>query len=276
MHAGLDHHAHQLLHQQLASVRNTHLADVFARVARLARILQLLQVGGAEQPARAAHMHTVAVAYVEQALFQEAARTVRHHAVALHLSETKTAVTGATLGGLAGQDLSRSSGARVDLVSNHVLKTLVVGRAQEDHDFQLLASEPVVHHFVSVALVPKLVKLVAHLVNGLILERRGVTLIAVKRGCLGEDTLDQVTDCHAGRDSVRVHNHVWVNALTSERQVFLAVSHTACAFLSVARSELVTDLGDLNCAHLDFDEEFVVRGFRAGGRQHDLVDVAML
>ena len=73
VHAGLDHHAHQLLHQQLASVRNTHLADVFARVARLARVLQLLQVGGAEQPARAAHMHTVAVAYVEQTLFQEAA-----------------------------------------------------------------------------------------------------------------------------------------------------------------------------------------------------------
>lgn len=105
----------------------------------------------------------------------------------------------------------------MDLVSDHVLKTLVVGRTQEDHDFQLLASEPVVHHFVTIALIPKLVKLVAHLVDGLILERCGVTLIAVKRGCLGKDTLDQVTNCHAGRDSMRVHNHVWVNAFTSKR-----------------------------------------------------------
>ena len=109
---------------------------------------------------------------------------MRHHAVALHLSKAKTAVTGATLGWLAGQDLSWASGTRVDLVSDHVLKTLVVGRTQEDHDFQLLASEPVVHHFVTIALIPKLVKLVAHLVDGLILERCGVTLIAVKRGCL--------------------------------------------------------------------------------------------
>lgn len=276
MHSGLDHHAHQLLHQQLASVRNTHLADVLARIARLARVLQLLQVGSAEQPARAAHMHTVAVANVKEALFQEAARAVRHHTVALHLSEAKTAVTGATLGWLTGQDLSWASGARVDLVANHVLQTLVVGRTQEDHDFQLLASESVVHNFVSVALVPKLVKLVAHLVDGLILERCGVALIAIKRGCLGKDTLDQVTDCHAGWDSVRVHNHVRVNAFTSERQVFLAVSHTACTLLSVTRGELVTDLRDLDCAHLDFDEEFVVRGFGAGGRQHDLVNVAVL
>ena len=85
-------HGHEFLKKQLASVRNLDLADVFARVARPAVILELVQICLAEQSALLAHMNSVAVRYIEQPLFQESSRTVRNHAVTLHLTETKPSI----------------------------------------------------------------------------------------------------------------------------------------------------------------------------------------
>lgn len=213
----LDHHAHQLLHQELAGVGDPHLANVFAGGARLAVVLLLLDVGFAEETTRGAHVHAVAVTHVEQALLQEAARAVTNHAVALHLAETKTAVSRPTLGRLSCQDLGRASGPRVDLITYHMLQALVIGRTQEDHHLKLLACEPIVHHFIAVPLIAKLVELRANVVNSLVLERRRVTFVTIQRCDLTQNTFNQMTNRHTRRDSVRVHDHVGDEAFNSER-----------------------------------------------------------
>lgn len=58
---GLELHGHELLKKQLASVWDLNLTDVFARVARLAMVFELVEVRLAEQPTLLAHVHPVAV-----------------------------------------------------------------------------------------------------------------------------------------------------------------------------------------------------------------------
>ena len=105
MKSRLDHHPHQLLHQQLAGIWDSHLADVLAGLARPAEVLLLLDIGLAEQTALRAHMHSVAVAHIEKSLFQEATRAVTDHTVTLHLTETKTTISRSALGWLSSQNL---------------------------------------------------------------------------------------------------------------------------------------------------------------------------
>ena len=104
---------------------------------------------------------------------------MRHHAVTFHLAETQTAVTSTTLGWLARQDLRRAAASRMDLITNHMLQALVIGRIEEYHDFHSLSSEPVVHDLVAVSLVAQIVQLVRDILDGLPLERRRVTLVTV-------------------------------------------------------------------------------------------------
>ena len=128
-------HGHEFLEEELAGVGDADLADVFAAVARLAVVLELIQVRLAEQAALLAHVHPVGIGDIEEAFLQEASRPVRNHTVAFHLSKAETTVPGPTLGRLPRQDLGRSTTTRVDLVTDHVLQALVEGRTQEDHDF---------------------------------------------------------------------------------------------------------------------------------------------
>lgn len=81
-----------------------------------------------------------------------------------------------------------------------------------------------------------------------------------------------MANCHTRWDSVRVHNQVWVNALSCEGQVLLLICHTARTFLTVTRGELVTDLGSFDGPHFYFDE-FVARLISS---QHDLVNHSRL
>ena len=99
-------------------------------------------------------------------------------------------------------------------------------------------------------------------------ERRGVAKTSIERRLLGEETLDQVTNGHSGRDGMWIDNQVWSDAFSGEWQVFLSIGHTAGTFLTVSRGELVSDLRDLDGSHFDFDEQeasFVIC-------EHDLVD----
>lgn len=127
-------------------------------------------------------MHLVGVRHIHETFFEEARRAVRDHAVTLHLTEAKTSVARSALSRLPSQDLRRASAARVHLVSDHVLETLVEGWAQEDHYLKFLASEAIVHHFIAVALESELVELRANELNILVLERRGITFIAIETG----------------------------------------------------------------------------------------------
>ena len=197
---------------------------------------------------------------------------MRYHTITFHLAKSEATVASSTLRWLPSQDLGRASTTRVDLVSNHVLKTLIISWVQEDHDFEALASEAIVHDLVAVPLVAQTVKLIRNELDCLALERRSVSLISIQTGHLGQDGLDQMTDRHARRDSVRVDNHVRYDSLHSERQVLLSVRHSNGTFLSVTTSKFISDLRHLNCAHFHLDKSahLLIR------RHDDLVNVAFL
>lgn len=58
----LDLHRHQLLQEELAGVRDLHLADVFSRVlATTAMVLKLEQVRFTEESTSVADVHSVAI-----------------------------------------------------------------------------------------------------------------------------------------------------------------------------------------------------------------------
>ena len=71
--SGLDHHTHELLHEQFACVWDPDLADVLTTLARSTEVLLLLDIRFAEETTSRAHMHSVAVTNVEETLFQESA-----------------------------------------------------------------------------------------------------------------------------------------------------------------------------------------------------------
>jgi hypothetical protein len=268
----LDLHGHEFLEKQFTRVGNLNLANIFSRVASFAVVFKLVEVGLTEETALLADMHAVAVRDVEESLLQEPGRPVRDHAVALHLTESKATVTSSSLSRLSCQNLSGTSTSRVDFVAHHMLQTLIVGRTQEDHDLKLLASEAIVHDFVSVSLVAQGVQLARNEVDRLSLEWRGVALVTVKTCHFAENALDQMTNRHSRRNSVRIDNHVRVHTLDRERQVLLAVSHATGSLLTVTTGELVSDLWDFDCAHFHFDKTLVLLV-----RCHDdLVNVAFL
>lgn len=158
----------------------------------------------------------------------------------------------------------------MDLVTHHMLQALVIGRTQEDHNLELLARKPIVHHFISVPLITELVQLRANVVNCLVLERRRITFVTVQRCDLTQNTFNQMTDSHTRRDSVRVNDHVGNEALNRERQILLSVCHTTSTFLTVARGKLVTNLRRFDCSHFYFDKAFI---FVVSG-EDNLIDVA--
>ena len=160
----------------------------------------------------------------------------------------------------------------MDLVTDHVLQPLIVGRIEEDHDFHAFPGEAVVHDLIAIALVAEIMQLVRDVLDRLALERRCIALVAVETGHFAQDGLDQVTDGHARWDGVWVHDHVGNDTLDCEGQVFLPVGHSAGSLLSVPTGELVSDLGNLDRAHLNFDQAAAI--FVRSER--DLVNVAFL
>jgi len=143
-------------------------------------VLVLLDVGLTEESTRVAHVYAVAVRHIKQSLLEEASRTMRNHAISLHFSETKSTVTGATLRWLPSQNLSGATSSRVNLIADHMFKTLVIGGTQEDHDFEALAGEARVEHLIAVPLVAQVMQLRRNEVNSLSLERSSVTLVTIE------------------------------------------------------------------------------------------------
>ena len=209
-------------------------------------------------------MDPVRVTLIVQALLEEGGRAVRDDAVALHLSEPQTAVPGPTLGGLPGQDLNGPASTAVDLVVDHVLQALVVGRVEEDERLELAPRVAVVHHLPAAALVPAIVQGPRDIIDGDAGERRGVSLLADAGRDLRHQGLDQVPDGHSGRDSVRVDDEVRHDSFGSEWHIFLGVGDTHGTLLAVARGELVAHLRDAHRPHPHLDETGTVGARREG------------
>lgn len=79
-----------------------------------------------------------------------------------------------------------------------------------------------------------------------------------------------MANSHAGGDSVGIYNHVGSYALDGKGQILLSVSHATSSLLTMARSEFVTDLGNFDSSHFNFDKSF----FLLICSENDLIDVA--
>ncbi|KAH0356971.1 hypothetical protein KCU81_g743, partial [Aureobasidium melanogenum] len=64
-----------------------------------------------------ADVNTESIRNIKQSLLQESRGTVSDHTIALHLSETETTVTCSTFDRLTSQDLGRTTGTSVNLVT---------------------------------------------------------------------------------------------------------------------------------------------------------------
>lgn len=53
-----------------------------------------------------------------------------------------------------------------------------------------------------------------------------------------------MSDGHSGGDAVRVDDHIWDDSFNGEGKILLTICHTACSFLTVPGSELISDLRD--------------------------------
>ena len=124
-------------------------------------------------------MDAVVVRDIKQSLFQEAGTSMRNHAITFHFSETKATITRTTFSGLSGQDLSWSSATSVNLISDHMLQSLVIGRTEEDLYFKSLSSESTVHGLITVALVAEVVKSSRNFTDGLSTEGCSIAFVTI-------------------------------------------------------------------------------------------------
>lgn len=213
-------------------------------------------------------MQPVSITSLEQTLLQECRHTVRYHAITLHLSETETTVSTTTFHRLTSEDLHWATSTRVDLVVDHVLETLVVRRAEVDLRLELAAGVAVVHDLEATRLVALLAENLRDGLDGEVGEWCRVTLVSDDSSDLGKQTLDQVTDGHTGGDGVGVDDDVGCDTLSGERHILLTVGDTNRTLLTVARRELVSNLGNTSRPYANLDE---LLAFRVR-RDEDLVD----
>ena len=247
--------------------RNLGLAAAFALVDLR------IKISLAEEAADVTDVDSILVRNVHSSLLEESGSAVRDHAVTLHLTESKTSVSGSTFGWLSGQDLCGASSSGVHLVSDHVLESLIVSWVEEDQDLLFLSSEPIVHHLVAISLVAKVMELLRDLRNLLAAERSGITRCAIERSFLGQNSLNQMPNCHTRWDSMGIDDQVRYDSLLSEGEILLSIGHTASSLLTMPRCKLVTDLRSLDRSSLDFDEQVVGCVIF---RDHHLVDDSIL
>ena len=91
---------------------------------------------------------------------------MRYHTITLHLTKSQTSVTASAFCRLSRQNLGWATASRVNLVLNHVLQSLIVGRSQENHDFHLFTTETVVHYLITSKLIAQAVQLLRNSLNG--------------------------------------------------------------------------------------------------------------
>lgn len=124
-----DLQSHELLDEQLASIRDVHLAYLRGVAAVLAFESLLSKVAYTHEAADFTKVDFVQVTHIKESLFKESSCSMRDHAVTFHLTKAKTAISRSAFSRLASENLSGASTSRVDLIIDHMLESLIVGRA---------------------------------------------------------------------------------------------------------------------------------------------------
>lgn len=128
-----------------------------------------------------------------------------------------------------------------------MLQPLIESGTKEDHNFKPPTSETVEHDFVTVPLIAHVVELLSDVLNSdVMLERRGISLCTLQCSNLRHEGLDKMANCHSRRDSVRIDNHIGSDTFSGEWKIFLSIGHTTSSLLTMTRSELISNLWNLN------------------------------
>ena len=160
----------------------------------------------------------------------------------------------------------------MNLVVDQVLQPLVESGSDEDTSVQRSTSVSLVQRLVTVALISHSMKTHTDVLDGDISERRGITFTSLEDDDLAEQTLNQLSDGHSRRNSVRIDDNVGNNSLGGEGHVFLAIGHTDGTLLTVPRGELVTNLWNTDVANPYLGETVSL----LGSTDENVVDDAVL
>ena len=114
-------------------------------------------------------------------------------------------------------------------------------------------------------------KFLRDLLHGEITERGSVGQLSSDTGDFTGHTFNQVTNGHTTGNSVRIDDHIGVDALTRVGHVLGSIRHPKGSFLTVSTGKFVADLRNSNTSNLDFHEflAVVIVGY------HHLVDHAI-
>lgn len=167
--------------------------------------------------------------------------------VPFHLSEAYSALHVPPAQRLIGDFISRSRSPHLELIGNHVAQTLVVNHPDEDVRLELQAAQTRVEALGAVVIVPGGLQHLAEVLERRILlgesEWRGVVAQAVEGAGLSGHALDEHTDGHSGRESVRVEQDVRGHAALGEGHVLRGPQATQDTLLTVSAGEFVSDGG---------------------------------
>lgn len=142
-------------------------------------------------------------------------------------------------------------------------QSLIVNWANENKILQLLPTVWIEHHLITIFLIPESMNLLSLVLHIKWSERSRVfTKSSLQSSHLTDQCLDHMPDCHSGRNTVRIDNHIRYDSVHCERQVLLPKSHTTSTLLTMSRCELITNLRNSYTSHSYLSELVASRIFR--------------
>ena len=180
---------------------------------------------GKERSTTATNPCFLVIGTVHQTILQQECCAVGNQRISLHLTDTDTTTLSTTLDGLTSQGSDGTGGTDLELVVDHVTQTLVVDNTHIDVSTELLTCDTRVHGLVPVVVEASTLQLVTEVLDGglaccvLELERCAVLRNTVQTSGLTSQRLDEHTDGHTRRESVRVDDDIGLNTALAEGHI---------------------------------------------------------
>ena len=183
---------------------------------------------------------------------------MRQKRVALHLPDAQTSVVRAPTNRLFRECGSRTERPIIYLVLHHVLQPHVIRRADEYLTLELFSRHSVIQHFISTRVIPQIRQRFAeHPYFGALVHERSAVSISSQHGTrFPHNALDELPDCHARRDCMRVYDHVGSQSVSCEWHVGLRNDHADCPLLSRSRRHLVAQIRNAHLANTHLCDSF--------------------
>ena len=149
---------------------------------------------------------------------QEVTDTMRNDTISLHLTEPQASRSASTMCRLSRNGHNRTSWPGVHFIIDQMSESLIVNWSNENKVLKLLATVRVKHDLITVFLVTRFMNFNSLLFHVEWSKRSSVFLeTALECSHLTDEGFDDVTDCHSGRNTVRINDHVWDDTIHCER-----------------------------------------------------------